>query len=310
MPASGDDPTAPEAGTAPPSTGMPVRTWRHVLGSTEAAVGARPPARWLCEEASGAFGADLDEALDEVPTARMMAHLDSMLERLAAGEPLQYVLGHWSFRHLDLLVDRRVLIPRPETEVLAGIAIDLMRAVLDGGRASVRCADLGTGSGAIGLSLALELPRGATEVWLSDVSSDALDVARANLAGIGVAGRGVRVVEGSWFDALPVDLRGSLDLVASNPPYVADGDPDVEASVRDWEPATAVWSGAEGLEAHRALCGDASAWLRPGGWLLCEIGSGQGSAVAALMSAGGLGDVEVRADLAGRDRIVMGRRPD
>ena len=288
---------------------MPVRTWRTVLDSTTASVGARPQARWLCEEASGAFGNDFDEVLDDEPTTRMMVHLAAMLERHATGEPLQYVLGHWSFRHLDLLVDQRVLIPRPETEILAGLAIDLMRSALAGGQSSVRCVDLGTGSGAIGLSLALELPRGAAEVWLCDRSSDALDVARANLAGLGVAGHGVRVAQGSWFEALPVDLCGSLDLVAANPPYVADGDPDVDAAVRDWEPAAAVWSGPDGLEAHRVICATAARWLRPGGWLVCEIGSTQGPDVAALMSDAGLGDVEVRPDLAGRDRIVTGRRP-
>jgi len=184
-----------------------------------------------------------------------------------------------------------------------------MRSALAGGQSSVRCVDLGTGSGAIGLSLALELPRGAAEVWLCDLSSDALDVARANLAGLGVAGHGVRVAQGSWFEALPVDLCGSLDLVAANPPYVADGDPDVDAAVRDWEPAAAVWSGPDGLEAHRVICATAARWLRPGGWLVCEIGSTQGPDVAALMSDAGLGDVEVRPDIAGRDRIVTGRRP-
>lgn len=289
-------------------TGDVTTTWRQLWDATAATIGDRTRARWLCEEASGAFGSDFHDALDEAATERMLAHLDAMLDRLGAGEPLQYVVGHWSFRRLDLMVDRRVLIPRPETELLAGMAIGIAGAMRDD-RDVVTCVDLGTGSGAIGLSIAFELPRGAAVVWLTDVSSDALDVARANAAGLGVAGGGVRFGLGSWFDALPVDLRGTIDVLTSNPPYIADGDPDVEPIVRDWEPSIAVYSGAEGLEAHRILAAGAAKWLRPGGWLLVEIGSGQGAVVADLFAAAGLVDVEMRADLAGLDRIVVGRRP-
>ncbi len=127
-------------------------TWRALLADTTTRVGERPAARWLCEVASGADR--IEDVLDERATRRMVAHLDSMLARHAAGEPLAYVLGRWAFRHLDLAVDRRVLIPRPETEVVAGIAVDLARAR----PVPVTVADLGTGSGAIGLALADELP--------------------------------------------------------------------------------------------------------------------------------------------------------
>ena len=296
-------------GGTTPGTGDVVRTWRTEWDATAAQVGDRVRARWLCEEASGAFGDEFRKVLDEEPTQRMMAHLDAMLQRYAAGEPLQYVLGHWSFRRLDLMVDRRVLIPRPETELLAGLAVDTMHSVVVAESRSVTCADLGTGSGAIGLSLALELPRGRAEVWLTDASTDALDVARANAAGLGVSGNGVRFAKGDWWGALPAHLRGSLDLVVSNPPYVALDDPDVEPSVRDWEPAAAVWSGPEGLEAYREIVGGTGDWLRPGGWLMVEIGSGQAGTVSALLRDSGLVDVEVARDLVGRDRIVTGRRP-
>lgn len=287
-----------------------VVTWRALWDDTSRRVGDRQRARWLCEEASGAFGPEFHDVLDEGATDRMLAHLDAMLARLDTGEPLQYVLGHWSFRHLDLMVDRRVLIPRPETEVLAGLAIERARAVATGqggGRRTVTCVDLGTGSGALGLSLAFELPRGAAEVWLTDASADALDVARANAAGLGVGGGGVRFAHGSWFDALPAHLRGAVDVLVSNPPYVAEGDPDVEPAVRDWEPSIAVYSGTEGLEAYRTIVGGAGDWLRPGGWLLVEIGSRQGTAVADMCRAAGLDDVAVHPDLAGLDRIVVGR---
>lgn len=285
-------------------------TWRALWDDTSSTVGDRQRARWLCEEASGAFGSEFHEVLDEGATDRMLAHLDAMLARLQAGEPLQYVLGHWSFRHLDLMVDRRVLIPRPETETLAGLAIERAREATtgaDGRRRTVTCVDLGTGSGAVGLSLAFELPRGAAEVWLTDASGDALDVARANAAGLGVAGGGVRFAQGSWFDALPDHLRGTVDVLVSNPPYVADGDPDVEPVVRDWEPSMAVYSGAEGLEAHRTIVDGAARWLRPGGWLLVEIGSRQGEVVADLFRGAGLVEVAVHRDLADLDRIVVGR---
>ena len=199
-------------------------------------LGERPQARWLCETASGAFGEDFTEELDRPATERMVAHLDAMVARYRAGEPLQYVLGHWAFRHLDLMVDRRVLIPRPETELVAAVAIERARAL----STPVVVADLGTGSGAIGLSMAAELRITGTTVWLTDASADALAVARANAAGVGRAAANVRLAQGSWFDALPDDLRGRLDVVVANPPYIAEDDPEVGSEVREWEPGRGV----------------------------------------------------------------------
>jgi release factor glutamine methyltransferase len=280
-------------------------SWRELWTQTASTVGGRPQARWLCEAASGFDGDEFLLELDTAATQRSVAHLDRMLTRLAAGEPLQYVLGSWSFRRLDLMVDRRVLIPRPETEDVAGVAIELAR---DRQRPVV-CADLGTGSGAIGLSLAAELPVEGVTVWLTDVSMDALDVARANIAGIGRGAANVRCSSGSWFEALPDELRGLLDVVVSNPPYVPDDDPALEPIVHDWEPAGALFGGADGLDAVRAIATDAPQWLRPGGWLVLEIGSGQGRAVADLLTARGLIDVEIRPDAAGHSRIAIARRP-
>ena len=116
-------------------------------------------------------------------------------------------------------------------------------------------------------------------VWLTDVSSDALDVARANLAGIGRRAANVRIAEGSWFDALPAGTV--LDLAVSNPPYVADDSPDVDVAVSEWEPHGALFAGADGLDAIRHLVDAAPRWVRPGGWLVLEIGADQGDAVAA-----------------------------
>lgn len=288
-------------------------TWRALWEETAAALGERPQARWICETASGLFGDEFLDALDDRATERMVAHLDAMVARYRAGEPLQYVLGHWSFRRLDLLVDRRVLIPRPETELVAELAIDRARAATrrspGGARTPIVVADLGTGSGAIGLSLAAELPITGVTVWLTDASADALAVARANAAGLGRAAANVRVAEGSWFDALPDELRGRLDVVVANPPYIAEGDPEVGAEVTEWEPATALYAGADGLADIRAIVAAASGWLRPGGSLVLEIGHRQGPAVAQILTAGGLVDVEIRQDLAGLDRIAVATRP-
>ena len=277
-------------------------SWRELWAETAAAVGDRAQARWLCEVASGSTDGDEFLArLDEPATVRMVSHLDAMLARLRQGEPLQYVLGEWTFRHITLAIDRRVLIPRPETELVAEVALEKASAV---GPTRV-VADLGTGSGAIGLSLAHELPRAGTTVWITDVSDDALDVARANIAGIGPAGVNVRTASGSWLDALPADVR--CDVIVSNPPYVAIGSPDLEASVGDWEPHRALFAGADGLDDLRRIVPAAPGRLRDGGWIVLEIGADQGAAVAALLRDAGFVDVEIRPDLAGLDRIALGR---
>ncbi len=280
-------------------------TWRKVLATTAAVTGDRASARWLCEVAASAVdAADFAEMLDTAPTARMVEHLDAMVARLATGEPLQYVLGQWSFRHIELAVDARVLIPRPETEIVAGVAIDKARAF----RPTRLVADLGTGSGAIGLSLADELPLEGTTVWITDASADALDVARANTAGLGRAARNVRIGFGSWFDALPQDDR--FDVIVSNPPYIEIGSPDVTAGVTEWEPASALFAGRDGLDDVRTLVSGAPLHLRSGGWLVLEIGSGQGARVADLLSRNGYVDIGILPDLAGRDRVALGRRAD
>jgi release factor glutamine methyltransferase len=284
-------------------------TWRQLWGETERAVGSRHEARWLCEHASGLDGSEFLEALDESATVRMVQHLDAMVARYRAGEPLAYVMGRWAFRHLDVLVDRRVLIPRPETELLVDVVIEeLDRPEL----AEQRCriADLGTGSGVIGLSVAHERWRRQPEVWLTDLSADALDVARANLAGIGRGGAGVRLAQGSWFDALSVDLQGSLHVVVSNPPYIAADDPELDPAVRDWEPSGALIAGADGLDTLRIIAAGAPRWLVSGGLLALEIGHRQGEAVADLLQQAGFVDVQVRADLTGRPRIAVGRQPN
>jgi release factor glutamine methyltransferase len=280
-------------------------TLRAVLAEAEARVGA-VDARRIVERASGHEGAELTLQLDRPITQREMAFFDRMLERRAAGEPLQYVLGSWTFRTLDLFLDRRVLIPRPETEVVAGVAMrELDRALAARGGGHGRVADLGTGSGAIALSIAVERP--GTDVWATDVSADALEIARANLAGIGRPGRRVALAEGDWFDALPGELRATLDVVVSNPPYVAAHEP-LPDEVREWEPPGALVPGPTGLEAYERIVAAAPDWLAPHGSLVLEIGATQAADVCALVTAAGLAEVEVHRDLAERERVVVARR--
>lgn len=260
-------------------------------------------ARRLVERASGHDAAELRFELDRAVTTREIAFFDRMLARRAAGEPLQYVLGSWGFRRLDLFLDRRVLIPRPETEIVTEVALaELRRATAAGGTDAPRAADLGTGSGAIALSLAFEHP--TVEVWATDASADALDIARANLAGIGRHARRVRLAHGDWFAALADELAGTLDLVVSNPPYVA-ADEELPEVVRAWEPAGALVPGPTGLEAYEVLVAEARRWLRPTGSLVLEIGAAQAAALRALAAAHGWAAVEVHPDLAGRDRAVV-----
>ena len=283
-------------------------TWGELLRASAVDLGNEQEARWLCEHASGLDRLEFDAVRDEVVSERCGVALRSMLARRLAGEPLQYVMSRWAFRHLDVLVDNRVLIPRPETEVVVQTALDLANQAISRLKKKIRLADLGTGSGVIGLSLASELPRASAEIWLTDLSADALEVARANLAGLGLIDGDVRVAQGSWFSALPGELKNSFDLIVSNPPYIAVYDPSVESSVRNYEPHLALFAGADGLDACREIISQAGPWLTKDGWLVLEIGHQQGDAVRGLLAQNGFRQIGIRQDLAGRDRIAIAKR--
>ena len=275
-------------------------------------------ARRIAAEASGNSAAEVALAPQTPMTVRMVAHADAMAARRVAGEPLQYVLGSWGFRQLDLAVDHRALIPRPETEVVVGIAIDWLNETArhqhpDG----LNVADLGTGCGAIALSIAHEVPQ--ARVFATDNSAEALALAAANLAGLGNAATRVSLHQGDWFDALPglfdphgisctAELQGQLDLIVSNPPYVADAQ-GLPPEVDDWEPHEALYAGPDGLGALRTIVREARGWLAPGGLLVLEIGSDQGNAAVALAEARGYADVRIEPDLAGLDRVLVASRP-
>jgi release factor glutamine methyltransferase len=284
-------------------------TWREMVKCTQDEVGERNIAQWLCEHASGCDADVFGDILDELVSERSAQHLHSMLARYAKGEPLQYVMGRWAFRRLDLLVDSRVLIPRPETELLVEhVTRYALQKIRDVGR-GVTIADLGTGSGAVGLSVLHELPFESAEVWMTDVSEDALHVARANAAGVGRNAVGARFSHGSWYQALPADLQGSLDAIVSNPPYIATGDPLVGESVLKWEPHSALFAGKDGLNDLRVVVSGATDWLVPGGLLAVEMGFTQATVVSQLFESAGFKNVSVHKDLAGLDRFVTGTSP-
>ena len=235
--------------------------------------------RWLAEAAGG--------------DARLEAELR---ERWEGGEPLQYVLGRWGFRDLDIAVDRRALIPRPETEVLVEVALSLAPRPR-------RVVDLGTGSGAIAIAVATACPD--AEVWAVDASPEALELARTN-----DADRRVHFVEGHWYDELPPELAGEIDLIISNPPYVSEPEfAELDRVVRDWEPKSALVAGPSGLECLREIVSAAPAWLAGGGVLALECAPHQADEVVALCGDAGLERGRSHLDLAGRQRMVTASRP-
>jgi len=275
--------------------------WRDLLYEAAERLGSKLEAKRIVERASGFEGAEFHAGLEEPVTARALAFFDQMVERRAAGEPLQYVLGAWGFRKLDLYIDRRVLIPRPETEQVVEVALaELRRMEAD----APIVVDLGTGSGAIALSIAVEVPRAT--VWATDSSPDALAVARANLVGLGRAAARVRLEEGSWFAALPGLLEGRVDLVVSNPPYVGSEE-ELPAEVVEWEPAAALFGGPTGLEQVAEILAAAPVWLTRPGACVIEIAPHQAADAVGLAREAGFVDVEIRPDLAERPRALVAR---
>lgn len=221
-----------------------------------------------------------------------------LIERRLAGEPIQYITGECEFYGLPFVVNRNVLIPRPETEHLVEKVLGLARGI-----EQPRIVDVGTGSGAIAIALAHHLP--AAHVTATDLSSTALQVARANAERNGVAGR-IRFLEG---DLLAPVAGERFDFVVSNPPYVSRRDRDTLAvEVREHEPEMALFAGASGLDVYARLAPLAFEALVPGGLVLFEIGYGQAGAIAQLLEAAGFRGIEFTMDLQGIDRVILGRR--
>ena len=265
-------------------------------------VRGRLDAEHLLASVLGLGRLDLYLQFDRPLVAAELDRYRPLLKRRARREPLQYILGRAAFRELDLEGDARVLIPRPETEILLDEVLEWA-----GGHAGAqaRALDLGTGSGAIALSLVLEGP--FESVVATDSSEAALEVARRNAEAAGLSER-LDFRLGSFFD--PIREAEVFDLVVSNPPYVAEGEaPSLEPEVREWEPGEALFAGPDGLVALRAIVAGAGPRLRPGGLLALEVGLGQAGPVTAMLEATGeYVDLRVRRDLTGRERVVLSRR--
>jgi release factor glutamine methyltransferase len=233
---------------------------------------------------------------DAVLDAALASAFEALVARRAAGEPLAYITGIKEFHGLPLAVDARVLVPRPDTETLVDWAIELLRGPLVARRPPA-VADLGTGSGAIALAVKHAAPH--AQMVAVDVSAAALDVAAANARRLALP---IETLRGDWWDAVP---GKRFDLVLANPPYVAENDPHL-AALRH-EPALALTSGRDGLDAIRRIVGRAASHLVPEAWLLLEHGHDQARAVRDLLKAADYADVETRADLAGIARCTGGR---
>lgn len=275
---------------------MPVATVQSLLRDP-AVVGldAAEPERLLAHALGRSRSwlyAHRDDPIDAVDADRFRA----LLARRAAGEPVAYLTGRRGFWSFDLRVTPDTLIPRPETERL----VELVLARIPPEAPSPRLADLGTGSGAIALALAHERRR--ARVVAVDVSPGALEVARANAIELGLANVEFRL--GDWLAPLAGEC---FDLIASNPPYIAEGDPHLD-DLRH-EPAPALSSGPDGLDAIRTIACAAPAHLVPGGWLLFEHGWDQGDAVRGILGAAGFVEVMTDRDLEDRDRVTSGRWP-
>jgi release factor glutamine methyltransferase len=272
---------------------------------------ARHEARFIVEEVLGASRSVSVET--GVPAAARTA-ARAMAARRRAGEPLQYVFGHWPFRGLDLVLNPRVLIPRPETEQVVEMALHEARR-LPGSGSGVRIVDAGTGSGAIALALATELP--GSQVWATDTSPDALAVAAVNLERVHAAHPEVVVelMEGSWLGPLPPGLRGQVQLVVSNPPYVSEREWDGLSAEVKAEPRRALVAGVgsdgtPGLADVEAVLTEAAAWLARRGRVVIELAPHQADAACRVARSLGYENVRVQPDLAGKARAVIAGRAD
>jgi len=240
---------------------------------------------------------------DPFPPEHVEAFGD-LLHRRARREPLQYLTGTREFWSLEFKVDRRVLIPRPETEVVVETTLRLLRqSAICNPQSTIRALDVGTGSGCIAIALAKELPQ--AEIWATDISSDALIIANENAQRHGVAEQ-IRFLQGDLLTPV-AGKENSFDLIVSNPPYIAQEDLDIlQLEVRGWEPLVALDGGPDGLAFYRRLLSKGPAYLRPNGWLVMEIGHGQQAAILCLaQNQPDLSKDGCARDYAGRERIVF-----
>lgn len=257
----------------------------------------RLEARLLLTQASGLARTRIMAFPETSVEPCAVKHFLDLQARRVAGEPIAYLLGEREFYGRPFKVSPAVLIPRPDTELLVEAALQQLRCV-----SRPRILDLGTGSGIVAVTLALELP--AAEVWALDVSLDALEIARSNAAMLGAR---VNFLHSDWFAALPAGLQ--FDAVLSNPPYIEQADPHLQQGDLRFEPASALTDFGDGLSCLRVIYGEAGQWLQPGGWVLAEHGYQQGPACRTLCQQHGLQQVQTLQDLAGLDRVTGGQLP-
>ena len=260
---------------------------------------ARLQCEWLAAALLSSSRTELELALGREAPEPFVSQMRDGVRRLGGGEPVQYVIGEWDFRCLTLKTDSRALIPRPETEQLVQLVLD-EREVWNS--PEPRICDVGTGTGCIAISLAVERPQ--CRLLAVDADAAALSLARENAALCGVADK----VEFRHGRNCGGAAEASLDAVVSNPPYIAsrvvDGLPPL---IRDHEPRIALDGGADGLDVVREVVNDASIALRRGGWCFLEIGDDQGEAVRGILEDAGFTEIAVLADLAGLTRFAKGR---
>ncbi len=240
------------------------------------------------------------EQLDEPARSEFL----SRISRRLRGEPVSYIVGKKEFMGLVFRVDRRALIPRPETETLVERVLEMVKKGECGSSAIL---DVGTGSGCIAVSLALSLPQ--ARIYATDISADAISLARHNARLHGVEDR-ITFLVGSVYSPLPDALRGSLDLIVSNPPYVSDAEfPNLAKGITDFEPAEALRGGPDGMEVFRQLAAGAPDYLVQDGVLAVEIGEAQAEPASKIIrDTTSLFVEEIVRDLAGRPRVIIGRR--
>lgn len=273
-----------------------LRSELAALLETKGVSNAEREAAWLVEAASGLDNAEQTLATEPLEPA-VLARARALAARRMGGEPLQYITGKAGFRRLELEIGPGALIPRPETESLTQYAMDR----LPSGGVVV---DVGTGAGAIALAIADERPDAV--VYATDVAAEALEWARRNRDRLSLA---IELHEGDLLDALPSDLAGSIDVVVSNPPYVHE-DFVLPVEIRDHEPHVALFAGQDGMALLDRLAEQSLKWLKPGGWLVMEMGEVQRDETRRTLERLGYEDVEVLLDMTERPRVAIGRNPN
>jgi release factor glutamine methyltransferase len=299
---SEDPATIPPEDLGPPWTILKILRWTtHFFETKDATDSARFDAELLLAEVLGFERIKLYTHFDRPMSDQELAAYRALVKRRVKGEPVAYLLGSAGFWSIELAVDERVLIPRPETEVLVEEVVELV-----GEDEEATLIDVGCGSGAIALAVATERPN--LQVVATDISEQALALARENAEALGLADR-VSFAHGDLLDGVDPSFL-PCEIIVSNPPYVAEDERDeVMIDVKDFEPEGALFAGADGLDVIRRLVPAAFDALESGGHFLCEIGYRQGEAVKSLLEEAGFVDMAIRKDYSDHDRVARARKP-